>query len=153
MTTPDVDLAYLAGVLDSDGHITIGVSVRADKRYYGANVGIAGTSRESHDLAASVFGGSVRRYSPRGNRRGHKPVYQWSRWGSPALAVVTAVQPYLRVKARHAQIVLDFWEQSAVGEWTLGEDMDGRLWEFVEQIRAINARTGRKPETQKAVAA
>ena len=46
-------LAYLAG------------SRHKGRVYVGAAIGIAGTRREPHDLAAALFGGTVRSYAPR----------------------------------------------------------------------------------------
>lgn len=55
----DVDLAYLAGVIDADGYVTATRSERNGRLYFGAQVGITGSRRQPHDLASSIFGGRV----------------------------------------------------------------------------------------------
>ena len=100
-----VTLAYLAGVVDSDGYITIHRSTRNGARYYAAQIGIAGTSPEPHDLAASLFGGKVSCYKPL--NPGYRPQYQWSRTGRAAAAIIELLRPYLRVKARNADLAID----------------------------------------------
>jgi hypothetical protein len=112
MTTPTV-LAYLAGMIDGDGYITINRSVRGGRVYHGPQVGIAGTRREPHDLAASIWGGSVRAHVPRNVR--HRPQFQWTRQGESAVAVIRAIQPYLLVKAEHAWLALHLWEHIEEG--------------------------------------
>lgn len=101
-------LAYLAGVIDSDGYITVHKSTRGGIDYYAARVGIAGTRRQPHDLAASIWGGTVSRYEPRNPR--HRVQYQWSRTGDAALVVITAVRSYLRVKADQAMLAIEVQE-------------------------------------------
>lgn len=101
-------LAYLAGVFDSDGYITVHRSTRNGVDYYAARVGIAGTRREPHDLAASIWGGTVSRYEPKNPR--HRSQYQWSRTGDPALNIIIAVLPYLRVKVTQAWLAVEAQE-------------------------------------------
>lgn len=95
-------LAYLAGMIDGDGYITITRSVRAGKEYFGAQVGIAGTRPEPHNLAASLWGGTVSRYQP--SNPDHRAQYQWQRMGASAVAVIEAIYPYLLIKKEHAEL-------------------------------------------------
>ncbi|MEU5547853.1 hypothetical protein AB0G85_36990 [Streptomyces sioyaensis] len=88
----ELDLAYLAGIIDSDGYVTVHRSVRNGKAYYAARVGIAGTRRQPHDLAASLWGGKVSLYEPKNPR--HRGQYQWSCTGDRAAAIIKQVQPF-----------------------------------------------------------
>lgn len=106
-------LAYLAGMIDGDGYITINRSVRAGKVYHGPAVGIAGTRREPHDLAASLWGGAVSRYAPKNPN--HRPQFQWSRQGAKAAMIIRAIEPYLLVKREHAWLALHLWEHIEEG--------------------------------------
>lgn len=101
-----LDFAYLAGVIDSDGYVTIHrYRCPKGKRYYAAKVGIAGTRRASHDLAASYFGGIVGCYIPK--NISHRPQFQWSRQGRSARPVIDAILPYLRLKHVQGSLALD----------------------------------------------
>lgn len=90
-------LAYLAGIIDADGYITINRSQRGRYVYHGPQIGIAGTRREPHDLAASIWGGNVGCYHPK--IIGHLPQFQWSRQGSAAVIAIEDLLPFLRVKS------------------------------------------------------
>jgi len=103
-------LAYLAGMIDGDGFITITRSVRAGKEYFGAQVGIAGTRREPHDLAASLWGGSV--YCHRPANPQHRPQFQWQRMGKGAVPVLEAIFPYLLIKQEHAILALELQDHA-----------------------------------------
>lgn len=106
-------LAYMAGVIDSDGYITVHRSTRVGVHYYAARIGVAGTRRQPHDLAASLWGGTVSAYWPRNAR--HRIQYQWSRTGDPATAPILAVLPYLRVKKDQARLALEVQEHVQFG--------------------------------------
>jgi hypothetical protein len=105
---PATTLAYLAGMIDGDGYISITRSIRAGKEYFGAQVGIAGTRREPHDLAASLWGGVVSCYKPANPL--HRPQFQWSRVGATAVIVIEEISPYLLIKREHAALALELHE-------------------------------------------
>lgn len=104
----ELELAYLAGVIDSDGYITVHRSMRNGKAYCAARIGIAGTRRQPHDLAASLWGGKISIYAPKNPR--HRSQFQWCRTGDVAASAIKQVQPYLRVKREQARIALQVQE-------------------------------------------
>lgn len=106
-------LAYIAGMIDGDGYISIVRSVRAGKEYYGAQVGIAGTRPEPHQLASSIWGGTVSRYEPANPN--HRAQYQWSRQGAIAAKVIEAIEPYLLIKRDHALLALELHDHICEG--------------------------------------
>lgn len=95
-------VAYLAGIIDADGYITVAKNNRVQGTYYGARVGIAGTRSAPHELAAAIFGGRVYCYANRDNR----PQFQWHRTGRSSVAVIECLLPYLRLKHRQAVLAL-----------------------------------------------
>lgn len=104
-------LAYLAGMIDGDGYISIQRSLHKERLYFGPRIGIAGTRREPHDLAASLWGGKVGVYSA----GLHRPQFQWSRSGALAAAAISAVRPYLRIKGDQAGLALQLWDHVECG--------------------------------------
>lgn len=109
----ELTLAYLAGVIDSDGYITIHRSQHGGRLYHAARVGIAGTRPQPHELASSIWGGRVSLHTPRNPR--HRPQYQWSRTGRPAIPIIEAVLPHLRVKVDQAYLALALEEHIEFG--------------------------------------
>lgn len=100
----ETTLAYLAGMIDGDGFITITRSVRKGREYFGAQVGISGTRAEPHYLAASIWGGKIHRYEP--SNPLHRAQFQWQRMGKKAVEVINAIYPYLLVKKEHAELAV-----------------------------------------------
>lgn len=150
MPEPTV-LAYLAGVIDSDGFITASSSVRKGRVYTAPRIGISGTRREPHDLAASIYGGTVRAYEPKGDRAHHRTQYQWVLEGDSAALVIAALLPYLLVKQRQAELGLQLQEareeaRAARTEddpypWApAGYDPTPSMVALAEDVRALNVR-------------
>lgn len=108
----DWNLAYLAGMIDADGYITISRANKmnagrcAPATYHSLRVGIAGTNRKPHDLAAAIFGGSVTAYTP--INPAHKRQFQWNVSGTTAAVVLRAIQSFLLIKSEQARIGLEF---------------------------------------------
>ncbi len=141
----DVELAYLAGIIDADGYVTATMSTHKGRTYFGAQVGITGSKRQPHDLAASLFGGKVSVHRPTRNPR-HLDQYHWQISGHGAIEPITAVLPYLRVKHERALLVLDLQERvDEIALWRpddgvpwlpVGHDHTASLRVLVEEIRA-----------------
>ena len=109
----DTDLAYLAGIIDSDGYITIHQSCRKGVFYHAPQVGIAGTRRQPHDMASDLFGGRVGCYLPK--NPSHRPQFQWSLQGRRAVPVIECVFRFLRVKKAQAILALELWRNITEG--------------------------------------
>lgn len=108
MRTDPTVFAYLAGMIDGDGFITITRSERKGKEYFAPQIGIAGTRREPHDLAASLWGGKVSMYRPKNPN--HRAQFCWQRMGDGAVPVIEAVLPFLRIKKEHGELALSLHE-------------------------------------------
>lgn len=145
--------AYLAGMIDGDGYISIQVSTK-DSRYFTPVVGIAGTRREPHDLAASIWGGKVHRYVPK--NPAHRPQFQWSIYGAEAVAAIESIYPYLRIKQAQADVAFEAWTILQDRRFTrddpfpwFGPDFDSivRLSDLADEIAGLNLwrrRSGKK---------
>jgi hypothetical protein len=144
-------LAYLAGVIDSDGYITASSSVRKGRIYAAPRVGISGTRRQPHDLAASIYGGSVRAYEPKNDRAHHRTQYQWVLEGDKAAVVIGDLSPYLLVKKTQAELAMQLQEARVEARaartdedpypWApAGYDPTPSMVALAEDIRALNVR-------------
>ncbi len=106
MIATPTQLAYLAGVIDSDGFISIHRGHRTTRIYHQLVAGIAGTRREPHDLAASLFGGGITEHQPKNAR--HRKQFVWNVYGPKAAEFIAAIAPYLLVKRGQAGIAAEF---------------------------------------------
>lgn len=104
--------AYLAGILDADGYFTIKRStyhqrVRSDATnpVFSERIGIKQVTPDALNLLQECFGGSVRIEKPSAKRG--KPLYSWIVSDKIAATVAKTLLPYLRIKKRQAQLLLD----------------------------------------------
>ena len=107
-----LQLSYLAGALDSDGHISLQrTHKKRDKTdKYHLVVGFTGTASPPvvHELFVKLFGGSVYQHQPR--KPNTRRVYMWLLSHDKAALACRALLPYLRTKKRQAAIGLRFQE-------------------------------------------
>ena len=104
-------LAYCAGVIDSDGCITIKkrrkkVPGKPDGASYAPAIFVRQVERQAVELLHSLFGGNIRVHPP--STIGGRPLIQWEAVHTKAHAVAMALMPYLRIKKRQAEILCEF---------------------------------------------
>lgn len=135
--------AYFAGMIDGDGYISVQSRPYKSTHYFWPRVGIAGTKRSPLDMASSLWGGSVSSHAPRNPR--HKTQFQWSRVSNDAIAVITAIRPYLLIKCEQADLAIELWEHLEEGRsdnpypWTAdGYNPIRRSLELKLEIASLN---------------
>lgn len=100
-----VNLAYCAGVIDSDGYIGIKKSTYAmrvvgdcKQPIYSERVGVKQVEDQAVSLLYSLFGGTIRLE----NRTKGLPLHTWQVTDKKAAACLNAILPYLRIKKEQA---------------------------------------------------
>lgn len=149
----ETTLAYLAGVIDSDGYISIQQSAHRGTAYFGARIGISGTRTEPHQLAASIWGGNINSYTPKNPR--HRVQYQWARHGAKALGPIYDVLPYLLIKREQALLAIEAQEHVLYGSgpdpypWMLfSYDPEPYLTELRNEVVLVLNQNRRNPKPQ-----
>ena len=106
----ELEVAYLAGVLDSDGWFTIHLNTKQSANpTYSPDFGINQVEPHAIDLVQKLFGGrtSVIDYSKhKANRFSTKPMYHWSPDKLGMAIILKELIPYLRIKRKQAEILL-----------------------------------------------
>jgi hypothetical protein len=109
----DLDLSYMAGVLDSDGHIGVHVNwykVRsmgdAKQPTYQPRCSVKQLDPEAIELFHQTFGGHC--YVDSNNTRGSaRPINVWQVHSAACRSILEALRPFLRIKTRQADLVLE----------------------------------------------
>lgn len=152
----EAELAWAAGLIDGEGCITItkdkprgqGISPQ-----YKAWLIVANTYRPVIERLRSMFGlGSIQEQKwPVSNK--WKDRLTWSCCSEQAKSVVEAVRPYLFIKARDADVLLEFFGvaktmrcQDGVPPEILAERE--RLYCLIREGRASHGKNGRKPKVR-----
>lgn len=109
-------LAYMAGFVDADGHISIHCRSYKQKTYYSPLIGIGGTQPAPLKAAKDLWGGSLFTYRPKNPR--HRLQFQWQCVGVKAATAIEDILPFLRLKEDQALIALELWEHVEFGRAT-----------------------------------
>ena len=111
----ETDKAYMAGIMDADGYFTIkrstyAMRVRGDatQPVFSERVGIKQVTPQAVEFLAQHFGGSVR--IEKASAQNGKPLYSWQITNKMAARLVETLMPYLRIKRRQAEILLQLRE-------------------------------------------
>ncbi len=131
--TSKLQLAYLAGVIDSDGWFSIKKSNNRARRHgdavnysYHPRVGIKQVRNEAVELAHSLFGGYV--YEQRPTAKNGQVLVAWQVSDLQAETVVRAVLPFLRIKGRQAKLLLELRKAKAEGPQGTVENTHTSRW-------------------------
>jgi hypothetical protein len=115
----DIDLSYIAGYLDGEGHIAIlkvSVDAPSSKKaglkspQYLLRVEIANTTIQSLEWIQRLFGGYVVRANAKKRSPRSKRCWRWLCCGWTAYRFLGAITPFLRQKQPQAVLALAFWE-------------------------------------------
>lgn len=128
------EFAYLAGIIDGEGTISVRRNQRSTGRvYFQPHITVANTSfRLLQWLRDKGF--SSHWYVNNGGHSCYK-IY-WS--GYQMGGLLSSIRPYLVIKAPHADLVLELIEIR--GKQRLHEPLPERCFEIVQTLRALNHR-------------
>jgi hypothetical protein len=144
----NTDKAYLAGIIDGEGCVGIGIRKSGSRRgrYLTPTLQVTNTQKELLDWLYKRYGGGI--YAHRQtNQRGRKPTWLWSCAGQKALAAIRDARPYMLLKCEQADILLALPRYSTKARDKLGRikgSMTAREHaendNVIERIRALNKR-------------
>ena len=126
---PEETLAYLAGVMDSDGNFGV-VKKRVPRMlwpHYRINIRAAQVAPSpAIELLAKTFGGNVT--IRRARRPNHRDLVGWGLHDGRAAAAIKALYPYLVVKKHEAELLLELLQLKAQGKKGLTEWVHPNRW-------------------------
>jgi hypothetical protein len=118
----ETELAYMAGVVDSDGCITVlkmkPQGCMSAPRYV-LTITIVNTSHDLMEWLIERFGGFAK--ARKRAQVHHKLTYAWSYANSKAADVLRVIRPYLVIKGRQADVgieLIENWETGRKGRGT-----------------------------------
>lgn len=111
----DVQQAYLAGFLDGEGHFAVQQTAKRPngRRYYVPILQVSQSGERGMELIKQLFNevGCVGTliYEDRSNKSGsQKDCLVWMMYGEMVSILCRQMHPYLRLKKRHAEVLMDW---------------------------------------------
>lgn len=145
----DIDLAYLAGLIDGEGCLSIS---RVGNYGYGASIIIKMTNEEVIKWVHINFGGCLSKES---RKAPQETIYSWQlNTRAEILNLLRALQPYLKVKKVNAKVVagfcLRFPDARRLG--VVKEDISEK-YKYYKVAQALNSRGQGSNELKASLAA
>ena len=109
MSYTDLDIAYLAGMLDGDGSIDLRLKKGAGTLQLRAQV--YNTDQNLMEWLQLTFGGNLHQVSRENIGHHWRAEWTWYNGGQPAVDILKLVEPYLIVKKVRAGIAIEAWEK------------------------------------------
>src|SRR3990167_2270479 len=144
--------AYIAGFIDGEGTITIKRTHIKESRCYDVNLSVSNTNKDIIQWLQDSYGGTFH-ISTYGNDK-WKTIYRWTLYRSHNLiGFLQTIKPYLRIKKRHAEIVLEMNkflghgfvtykrnEKGQIIEHFVNDDIRKKREELYQEIKILNHR-------------
>ena len=111
----DTTIAYLAGFIDGEGSIAIGINYNPVSKKTGLRARRWYLRISCHQLNPNPlyllkesFGGSIRQHGYSKDKIGKRKIFEWVATAEDACRAIEAMQPYLIVKADEANVAIAF---------------------------------------------
>jgi hypothetical protein len=151
-TYPETIIAYFAGIVDGEGALTAGSYAKAKNGnpWYTTYLIISSTDEILIDWLVDHFGSKkftyTRKQTPKNST---KTVFKWQCTGERLLHLCELIYPYLIIKKRQAEIIMEmvksgkqkFWAKGLRGPQVLPEIHSLRA-NLCLELRSLHARRG-----------
>ena len=145
--------AYLAGIIDGEGCFYIG-TVSYKKKNTSNNfhsiISIANTEIALINWLDNIFGkASDGRYRYTSKKAFERPTYRWSTSGSLLDYILPNIYPYLVIKQKHCEIMMEFRKTCGFcGPKVLSKETYEERFRLMKEIRKLNSRFHNHPLKQ-----
>jgi len=109
--------AYVAGLVDAEGTLSIELASRYDCVTSYARLSISNTERRIHKYLVQMFGGqfSLVNRDKAGRPKYWKPEYRWTPTGMKHSSwFLSQIHPYLRIKRKEANLLLEYYSMNGI---------------------------------------
>ena len=102
-------IAYLAGIIDGEGSISISDSRKTQKKmHFTTQLAVSSTDEVLLKWIVENFGGCYKTYTPKQlPQNARKNVYKWQVSGDRLVPILNLVLPYLVIKTREAEVMIE----------------------------------------------
>lgn len=139
MIWAETQLAYLAGIIDGEGTFYIGITNKGRK--FNSRIYVVNTNEELIKWLKDTFGGLIYKRTSKSNPQ-WKTRYEWVLDKSAIDTVCHLLIPYLIIKKKHAEIMIDYRNSFIKGKRpVISEYILAFRKACHEQIKILNHRT------------
>lgn len=135
----DTQMAYLAGLVDGEGHIGMSMAKRKSGKHKGSHfvyvrMTIAVTHLGLYDIQSSYGFGKI--YSHKPTNRRHKTRYDWCIRSNEMKQVLPKILPFLKIRNQQAELLLRYFGLPR----TKDETYRNSVHTIYQQLKLLNKR-------------
>lgn len=138
--------AYLAGIIDGEGHISINRNKSCPQRRknprYQAEVTVVNTDIRLMEYLVEYIGGSF--YKRKKSKEWHKDTYQWKVTSTTARELCKRLLPYLLLKKGQAECIIRLYDECDFNMRVLTADELVKREKIYQQLLTLN--DSRRPQ-------
>jgi hypothetical protein len=146
-----VILAYMAGIVDGEGSISMGSYSKSaiGTPQFTTYLSICSTDKPLTDWLSNTFGIKPILYTPKQlAKNSRRPVWRWQVSGDRLLHICELILPYLIIKKRQAEIMIEMRKTFTTREYAIGQrgpKVPDEIMELrhklVKELRSLHIRT------------
>jgi len=138
----DIVLAYMAGIIDGEGSITITDCTKKQSRtFFTTSLGISTTDKVLIDWVVDKFGGWNSSYTPKQTpKNSRKKVYRWQITGENLETLLKLVYPYIVIKKQEIEIMLAMRKTFTKSSKVISPEIIELRKKYTTQIKKIHCR-------------
>lgn len=140
MPSSSSQLAYVAGFIDGEGCFTIGVSngkTSVNPHHHVALV-VTNTNEQVINFLRETF--QVGSINTRAAKKNHKQCWNWIVYGKNAVSIAEQLMPYLIVKRRAAELIIELQQTKNKFVKPLPPEVLAKREALRQELNAINKR-------------
>ena len=133
-------IIYLAGIVDGEGSVQIEIqSMNAVRKmhYYSIRLLVINTSKELMDWLYSNFGGKITARKLIPNKR---QCYKWNICSYNAANILKECLPYMIIKKRNAEVLIEFMQTKPEGTWNVTEEIQSHRKILYDRLKLLNKK-------------
>ena len=137
------ELAYLAGMIDADGCVFLGV--QKSNRSFELQVCVAQADEEVPEWIYNRFGGQIYLRQPSKASYGQNPQFAWTITGRKAIRLLKKILPYMVLKKPQAELAIEYeitYPQKTINKkgqfLPLSLDTINKRLDIVNRFRVLN---------------
>ena len=140
-----LDLAYIAGLFDGEGSLTIFSFLRNGRKFHTLSISIANQDKQVISWVRDLFGGSVHDCMSAASKKGTgNPCWMWTTGSQVAKRFLLAVGPYTKIKKARVELAIQFQNTKSRGRRSQlipASLIEKRDW-YQSEIRRLNRTVG-----------
>ena len=116
----ELKIAYCAGIIDGEGAVVMRIRGRA----IDYTLQVMMIDKEPLLELQKLYKGNINKYQSRNPK--HSDTYRWAIWGNQARKALEEMLPFLKIKKKKAELLIEIDKLGTFNRWNLTEEVTSK---------------------------